>query len=214
MSQANDKSLNTEDELEYQYSTRFHPAKIFMYLVLAGVTMLFLAFSAAYLYSRFAASDGIAPIKLPSIFIFNTIVLIGSSLTLRWANNSYLKDDTQAYQNALLATTFLTILFMILQIVGWRQLFNQDMFIASSTLTSYIYVISAMHFIHVVAGLPFLIIFYYVARKRMKEPVSVLVYFSDPEKRLKLKLLTTYWNFLDGLWIYLVLFFLVNQMIG
>ena len=46
----------------------------------------------------------------------------------------------------------------------------------------------------------------------MKEPVSVLVYFSDPEKRLKLRLLTIYWHFLDGLWIYLVLFFWVNYL--
>ncbi|MFK7807740.1 MAG: heme-copper oxidase subunit III, partial [Saprospiraceae bacterium] len=178
----------TEPDYTSNQSTRFHPAKIFMYLTLAGVTMLFLAFSAAYLYSRFTASDGTPPIQLPSIFIFNTIVLIGSSFTLRWAKKCYLADDTKGYQNALLFTTILTFLFMILQIIGWRQLFNQDFFIASSTLTSYIYVISAMHFIHVIAGLPFLILFYYVARKRMKEPVSVLVYFSDPEKRLKLKL--------------------------
>lgn len=204
----------TEPDYHSDQATRFHPSKIFLYLTLAGVTMLFMAFSAAYLYSRFESSDGIPPIQLPAIFIFNTLVLIGSSYTLKWANKCYLMDNTEGYKNALLLTTVLTLLFMILQIVGWRQLFNQDMFIASSTLTSYIYVISAMHLIHVVAGLPFLVIFYVVARKRMREPVSVLVYFSDPEKRLNLKLLTTYWNFLDGLWIYLVLFFLVNQFIG
>lgn len=201
-------------EPAHDQSTRFHPMKIFLYLVLAGVTMLFLSFSAAYLYSRFSVDNAVPPIQLPFIFIVNTLVLVGSSFTLRWANKSYLKDDTESYQNALLLTTLLTVVFMVLQIVGWRQLFNQDLFIASSTLTSYIYVISAMHFIHVVAGLPFLVLFYYVARKRMKEPVSVLVYFSDPEKLMKLNLLTTYWNFLDGLWIYLVLFFLVNQLIG
>jgi cytochrome c oxidase subunit III len=205
--------MSNEEDYNLNQSTRFHPIKIFLYLVLAGITMLFLSFSAAYLYSRFSASDGVPPIKLPFIFIFNTLVLIGSSLALQQANKYYLNDNTQGYQNALLLTTLLTILFMVLQIVGWRQLFNQDMFITSSTLTSYVYVISAMHFIHVVAGLPFLILFYIVARNRMKEPVSVLVYFSDPEKRLKLKLLSTYWHFLDGLWIYLVLFFLINQLL-
>jgi cytochrome c oxidase subunit III len=205
--------MSFEEDYNLNQSTRFHPTKIFLYLVLAGITMLFLAFSAAYLYSRFAGSDGVPPIQLPAIFLFNTLVLIGSSLALQRAKKYYLSDNTQGYQHALLITTLLTILFMVLQIVGWRQLFNQDMFIASSTLTSYIYVISAMHFIHVVAGLPFLVLFYIVARQRMKEPVSVLVYFSDPEKRLKLKLLSTYWHFLDGLWIYLVLFFLINQLL-
>ena len=47
----------------------------------------------------------------------------------------------------------------------------------------------------------------------MKEPVTVLVYFSDPEKRLRLRLLTIYWHFLDGLWIFLVLFLLANYFI-
>jgi cytochrome c oxidase subunit 3 len=47
----------------------------------------------------------------------------------------------------------------------------------------------------------------------MKEPVSVLVYFSDPDKKMKLEMLSTYWHFLDGLWVFLVLFFLVNMML-
>ena len=94
----------------------------------------------------------------------------------------------------------------------WQQLVNQNIFLASNNMASYLYLISGLHFLHVIAGLPFLILFYVVARKRMKEPVSVLVYFSDPEKRLKLRLLTRYWHYLDGLWIYLVLFFLINRL--
>jgi cytochrome c oxidase subunit 3 len=66
---------------------------------------------------------------------------------------------------------------------------------------------------HVIAGLPFLVMFYRTACKRMVDPVTVLVYFSDPEKRLKLRLLTVYWHFLDGLWIYLVLFLGINYWI-
>ena len=66
---------------------------------------------------------------------------------------------------------------------------------------------------HVLGGLPFLVQFYLAARKRMIDPVTVLIYFSDPQKQLRLKLLTRYWHFLDGLWIYLVLFFLINALI-
>jgi len=62
-------------------------------------------------------------------------------------------------------------------------------------------------------GIPFLAWFYWMAKKKMVEPVSVLVYFSDPEKKLRLRLLTIYWHFLDGLWIYLVLFFWINYLI-
>ncbi|MEO1625349.1 MAG: cytochrome c oxidase subunit III, partial [Bacteroidota bacterium] len=102
---------------------------------------------------------------------------------------------------------------MILQGIGWYQLFADNISITHSNSASYLYVISIMHFLHVVAGLPFLGAFLYAARKRMKEPVSVLVYFSDPEKRLKLRLLSIYWHFLDALWIYLIVFFYLNYFI-
>jgi cytochrome c oxidase subunit 3 len=86
-------------------------------------------------------------------------------------------------------------------------------FIDTDNSAGYLYVISGLHFLHVIAGLPFLGIFLWKAYKKMVDPVSVLVYFSDPEKRLKLRLLTIYWHFLDGLWIYLVLFFYINALL-
>ena len=105
-------------------------------------------------------------------------------------------------------------MFMVGQFIGWNDLSNHlDSQFLSSNLSSYLYLISGLHFAHLVAGLPFLLLFYYVAKKRMKEPVSVLVYFSDPEKKLKLNLLTKYWHFLDALWIYLILFFFINSFL-
>ena len=112
-----------------------------------------------------------------------------------------------------MSTIVLSLVFMLAQYLGWRTLFQQQIFINSDNSASYLYLISGLHFAHVIAGLPFLILFLWRAYKDMKEPVSVLVYFSDPEKRLKLRLLTIYWHFLDFLWIYLVLFFWINYMI-
>jgi cytochrome c oxidase subunit 3 len=77
----------------------------------------------------------------------------------------------------------------------------------------YLYAISGLHFAHVVAGLPFLLLFIITAYRRMKEPVSVLIYFSDPNKLMRLELLTIYWHFLDILWLVLVGFFIVNKFI-
>lgn len=180
-------------------------------LVLFGITVLFLAFSFSFIYTRVQAD--LPPIKLPGIFLFNTLILLGSSATMMWAKRSYLQDHTQHYQYALWATIGLSMFFLVMQSIGWYQLFSQEIYIHSDNSAGYLYVISGLHFAHVIAGLPFLGIFLWVARKRMKEPVSVLVYFSDPEKRLKLRLLTMYWHFLDALWIYLVLFFWVNYLI-
>lgn len=194
---------------EYQ-SFAFHPYNVLLILGLLGITAMFLAFSAAFMYTR--VQSNLPPIKLPGIFLFNTLILLGSSATMVWAKRSYKRDHTDNYQRALLATMLLSLVFMILQAVGWSQLFSNQIYIHSDNSAGYLYVISGLHFAHVIAGLPFLGLFLWVARKRMKEPVSVLVYFSDPEKRLKLRLLTIYWHFLDGLWIYLVFFFYLNYL--
>jgi len=195
---------------EYQ-SFAFHPYNVLLILGLMGITAMFLAFSAAFVYTRIQSD--LPPIKLPSIFLFNTLVLLGSSSTMVWAKRCYKNDDTKNYQRALITTMVLSFVFMGLQTLGWSQLFDNQIYIYSDNSAGYLYVISGLHFAHVIAGLPFLGLFLWAARKRMKEPVSVLVYFSDPEKKLKLRLLTIYWHFLDALWIYLVIFFYLNYLL-
>jgi len=188
-----------------------HPSYILMFLLLAGVSSLFLGFSGAYLYNRI--QQGIPPVKLPSLFYFNTLILIASSLVLRWAKKSYKEDNTDNYKLALMITLILTIGFLISQIFAWLQLQSSDIFINYNNMASYMYLISGLHFLHVVAGIPFLIIFVVNAIRKMKSPVSVLIYFSDLKKKRRLDLFNIYWHFLDALWIYLVVFFLINYLI-
>ncbi len=195
---------------EYQDFT-FHPNNVLLFLTLFGLTALFLSMTIAFVYTR--VQNGQPPLRLPAIFFFNTLILLGSSATMVWAKRSYLQDNTRNYQRALVATMILSLIFMIAQSIGWYLLFKNNISITSSNAAAYLYVISGLHFAHVIAGLPFLIVFLWRARKEMKEPITVLVYFSDPEKRLRLRLLTIYWHFLDGLWIYLVLFFWINYLV-
>ena len=195
-----------------EYSNlNFHPYNIMMLLLLSGLTVLFLALSAAYVYSR--VHNQLPTLQIPFLFVFNTLWLAAGSFTLQQAKKSYLADDTKGYQQQLGFTLILTIVFMLSQLFAWQQMVEANQTMSSSNLTAYVWAISILHLLHVLGGIPFLAIFYFVARKRMKEPISVLVYFSDPLKKLKLKLLTMYWHFLDILWIYLVLFFFINHLI-
>ena len=189
----------------------FHPNNVMLFILLFGLSALFLALTFAYVYIR--VTNGVAPVKVPLLFVLNTAILLSSSYTMVRAKRSYLNDDTEGYQQYLKWTMWLSVLFMVMQSVAWWWLFHNNIGLNASTTTGFLYVISFVHLAHVVAGLPFLYQFYQTAKKRMVDPVTVLVYFSDPEKRLKLRLLTLYWHFLDGLWIYLVLFFAVNYLI-
>jgi cytochrome c oxidase subunit III len=179
-------------------------------LLLFGLSFLFLALTASYMYIRVVNS--VPPVQVPLLFFLNTLVLLASSWTMLQAKKAYLNDDTERYQECLLHTMQLSGLFMSLQVIAWTLLFRSNVLLQTSTTAAFLYVISFVHLAHVVAGLPFLYLFYRTAKKRMVDPVTVLVYFSDPEKRLKLRLLSIYWHFLDLLWIYLVLFFGINAI--
>lgn len=189
-----------------------HPYNIMLILLLTALTMAFVAISGAYLFSRITTAE--APIKIPILFVINTLALIASGYMLKKAKRSYENDDTEGYQKALLLTFLLTLLFMGLQFLGWSELLANNPNLAKGNMRAYVYALSILHFIHILGGLPFMLLFLLTAYRRMKEPVSVMVYFSDPLKRLKLKMLGMYWSFLEKLWIYIILFFWVNYFIS
>lgn len=188
-----------------------HPNYIILILVLFGVTALFMGFSAAYLYNRL--QQGVAPVRLPSLFYYNSILLLASSYSLWTSKKAYQNDQTSKYQQMLVVTLVLTIAFLIAQILAWNQLYDLNISLQHSTMASYMYVITGLHFAHLIAGIPFLIYFIYVAVTKMKSPMTVLIYFADTDKKRKLDLLNIYWHFLDALWLYLVIFFLINYLI-
>ncbi len=188
-----------------------HPLYILITLVLASVTALFLGFTFAYIYSR--VQNGEKPLDIPILFYFNSIFLIISSLFLKRTKTAYENDDTRHYKLSLAACLILTLIFLVFQIIAWRQMYFMNILITSSTLTGYLYVISGVHFLHVIGGLPFLGYFIWDAKKKLVEPASVLLYLSDPHKKRRLTVLSIYWHFLDGLWIYLVIFFTVNLLV-
>lgn len=198
-------------ESEYDNFT-FHPWNVMLFFVLTAVCVLFLALSAAFIYNR--VEQGVGAVRIPWLFAFNTLILLASSWTIWQAKKAYKADETEKYQSHLKWTIGLTLLFLVLQIIAWSQLFSINVFPKTNNGAGYLYLLSGLHFAHVIAGLPFLGLFLYTARKQMKEPITVLIYFSDPEKRLKLRLLSIYWHFLDALWIFLVLFLLVNYWVS
>jgi cytochrome c oxidase subunit 3 len=184
--------------------------KIGLFLLLFSLTMLFLSFSMGYIFTR--AQNSANGVYLPPIFILNSFILLASSYFMNNANKAYKDDDTEGYQKALTVTMMLTILFMGAQVVGW--FYFKSLLIGENigNGANYLYAISGLHFAHIIGGIPFLSIFLYNAYHKMQEPMTVLLYFSDPVKRMHLQLLTIYWHYLDGLWIFLVLFFLLNRL--
>ncbi len=171
------------------------PSTIIVTLILFSISALFIGLAGAYLYTLFTtATDAPRP---PWIFLVTIAVLFSATRLLRRAVPAFDREDLPGLKRMLISCLFLTLIFAALQIVGWMQLFEVSP-LTSSQGHSFLFILSALHLLHVAGGLPFLIS-YLVHVYRLGD-----LLFLNPEKRLYLRGLARYWRYMDVLWILLV----------
>jgi len=157
---------------------------------------MFAAFTSAFIVRK--ASQDWQTFTLPSILYFNTLLLIASSVTLEVARRRIttfmggLKTQVQSPARWLYITLFLGLLFVAGQYVAWTQLRAEGLYLATNPSSSFFYLLTATHALHVLGGLGGLI---YIIRKLSK---SVL-------RRNQLVATARYWHFMGALWLYLLL---------
>lgn len=91
--------LMEKDPVRQDEAFLFHPQYVMLSILLFGLSALFLALTASYVYTR--VTMDVPPVRVPVLFIFNTLVLLGSSYTMVRARRCYLNDDTRGYQTNL-----------------------------------------------------------------------------------------------------------------
>ena len=132
------------------------------------------------------------------IVSWNTAALLGSSLTLQAARKRLREWDLRALFPWVAATGALGVLFLTGQIVAWRKLAAQGVFLASNPHSSFFYVLTGLHGVHLLGGL--------VWFTAVLVQVRRLAYTPGEDG---LRLFATYWHFLAGLWVYLLLLLFV-----
>ena len=187
---------------------KYHPMRIFTYLILVGICSAFLFISISY----FATTVGtnFNNFKLPLLFHANTIIILVSSYTMAQARKAINNDDTKGYLNGLLVTTGLSLAFTFFQITAWQELHASGIVLKNNIAGAYLYVISGLHLVHLLAGVVVLLWFALKALDKRNDAVKLLLFEADPFTKMRVDLLTTYWHFVDGLWIYIYLFFVFN----
>ena len=182
--------------------------RIFTYLILLGICSAFLFISISY----FATTVGTKfnNFKLPLLFHANTIIILVSSYTMAQARKAINNDDTKGYLNGLLVTTGLSLAFTFFQITAWQELHASGIVLKNNIAGAYLYVISGLHLVHLLAGVVVLLWFALKALDKRNDAVKLLLFEADPFTKMRVDLLTTYWHFVDGLWIYIYLFFVFN----
>ncbi len=192
--------MKKPEEILVTNETRSVNPKIFtMWLFIVSIIMLFAAFTSAYLVRK--AEGNWVEFELPNLFYYSTIVLIGSSISMHLAYLAAKKDQFNALRISISITFVLGLIFLIMQFYGWIQLVEKNVFFVGNPSGSFVYVFSGLHGLHLVSGLIVLLVAL-VAAFRLKINAKALT---------QIKICTTYWHFLDALWVYLFLFLIFNN---
>lgn len=188
------KDISILEEPEETLS--MNPRKFILWLFIVSIIMLFAAMTSAYLVRR--AEGNWLEYTVPAVFSYSSVVLVLSSLTMYWANMAAKKDNFRSLKVAITVTFVLGITFLYMQFQGWVQLVDQNVFFVGNPAGSFMYIFTGLHGFHLISGLVVLV-FALVAAFRFK---------IHAKSMNQIEIATTYWHFLDILWLYLF-FFLV-----
>ena len=180
--------------------SKINPQKVALWIAIASMVMVFGAFTSAYIVRR--AAGNWLEFKLPDVFFVSTAVILLSSITLHLSYTGFKAGNEKRYKLMMIATALLGLAFVILQYKGWEALNEIGATFTVNPSSSFIYVISGLHAAHVLGGIAALGVALVHA--------FVLPYKPTLRRRQRFELVVQYWHFVDLLWVYLIIFFMLN----
>ena len=175
--------MNTDYTADF-LGTRY---RIGMWVSLASIAMLFTSLSSAYIVRSGVVNDWL-PITVPRVMFGSTALILLSSVSIEIARRKLKQGLADSYSRYLLLTLFLGLGFLTSQLLAWRQLAQQGVYLQSHPHSSFFYLLTGAHAVHVVGGLLALgFVWLRSRRQAVADAVSI------------------YWHFMDALWIYLFL---------
>ena len=172
--------------------------KQMLWVSMISMTMMFAGLTSAYVVSR-AREDWVS-FELPSAFYLSTVLIVLSSFSYMLAKRFMLRADRQKTSVFLLLTLGLGLAFVFYQFNGFNQLIEAGLYTTgpeSNVASSFLYVITGAHLLHIFAGILALATVVYNNAKGKY----------SPESHLGFSLGAIFWHFVDALWVYLFLFF-------
>ena len=172
------------------------PSKSAIWVVIAAIAMSFAAFTSALVVRQGASTDW-HHLTLPAILYWNTLVLLASGVTLEIARRrvAVFMGGSRTFDlnpaRWLYVTAFLGGLFVVGQYVAWLQLRSEGLYLATNPNSSFFYLLTAIHALHVLGGLIGLT---YVIHKLYRVVL----------RRSTLDSFAYYWHFMGILWVYLL----------
>ncbi len=183
---------------------QFSPSRyrIGAWVAIASIVMLFTALTSAYIV-RSASGDDWHPIGMPKVLWLSTSLILISSVTMEISRRSLKALNDARYGRWLIVTVLLGLGFLGSQLMAWRQLVRQGVYMASNPHSSFFYLFTAAHGVHLLGGL--VALSYLMLRTTKKRDTAE----GELRRVGAADAATIYWHFMDGLWIclFLLLFF-------
>jgi cytochrome c oxidase subunit 3 len=184
------------DIVSNQQRKRIHPHKFTLWVAIGSIVMMFAGLTSAYIVKSNQVNW--KPVTLPSVFWISTAAMLLSSLTLQMALRSFKQREMNKYRSLIGATLLLGAAFIVLQWMGFSELWKQQVTFKGAGAGQFLYIIFGLHALHVVGGVVVLLVMFIKAFTG-----KIKLYSSVP-----VEVAATYWHFVDFLWIYLLVFFL------
>ncbi|HEV2299434.1 MAG TPA: heme-copper oxidase subunit III [Candidatus Acidoferrales bacterium] len=164
---------------------------------MGAILMFFMALVSAFIVRKGVSNDWRA-FDLPRILWLNTLILLASSASIIHARRRLAKDDREGFHQWWAITTVLGLFFLAGQLIAWRQMVAAGLYVATNPSSSFFYVLTASHGLHLLGGIFALL---YVGWLRLhKLTLSTAT-----------EVASLYWHFMDGLWVFLFLILLLGR---
>ena len=186
-------------------ATKGIPSQTGVWVAVSAIAMSFAALTSALVVRQGSGTDW-QRFGLPRILYLDTLVLIASSYTLELARKRFaactsLTSDDGAQARALRSdglywlniTLTLGLFFVAGQVLAWQRLASQGLFLATSPSSSFFYLLTAMHGLHLLGGVLGLVYVGYRLRRNARNAQT------------SLGTAAVYWHFVDLLWVYLLM---------
>jgi cytochrome c oxidase subunit III len=174
------------------------PASTGIWVVVYAITMMFAALTSALIVRKGSSLDW-RSFTLPSVLYLDTVLLLGSSVTLEIARRRVARfmggvpaPPGESPARWLYITLALGLLFVTGQYMAWAQLRGEGLYLATNPSSSFFYLLTVAHALHVLGGVVGL---GYVIGRLSKSQL----------RRSTLDAASRYWHFMDVLWVYLLL---------
>jgi cytochrome c oxidase subunit 3 len=155
--------------------------------------MLFAGLSSALIVLR--GVPAWQDIAIPRLLWLNTAVLLASSVTFELGRRAVRANQLAAMKRWLAFSGVLGLLFLVGQVIAWRQLVAAGVHLASTLHSSFFYVLTGIHGVHLLGGMAGLA---FVLGKAFNDRLT-------PSDHEPLDLCAKYWHFMDALWLYLAM---------